>query len=149
VQRFNLLSGELDADHGRPGFAWRAARVGDKIGGEKISATLYELADGEQTWPYHYHHGVEEWAYVIAGEPLARTPDGERKLRAGDVICFRAGPDGAHSLHGPGRVLIFSANAQPSISVYPDSDKLGTRTGEPADWLNFRRRDAVDYWDGE
>jgi hypothetical protein len=45
-------------------------------------------------------------------------------------------------------VLIFSANATPSICAYPDSDKLGTR-GDPADNLNFLRHDAVDYWDGE
>jgi hypothetical protein len=34
--------------------------------------------------------------------------------------------------------------------VYPDSDKLGVRppAGGP-DRLDFRRRDAVDYWDGE
>ena len=46
-------------------------------------------------------------------------------------------------MHGPGRVLMLSANRWPSISVYPDSDKVGPR---PAAWgthdpdrLNFRR----------
>jgi hypothetical protein len=46
-------------------------------------------------------------------------------------------------------VLILSANRQPSISVYPDSGKLGTRPAIRTDVLNFRREDAVDYWDGE
>jgi hypothetical protein len=50
---------------------------------------------------------------------------------------------------GPGRVLILSANRVPSVSVYPDSDKLGTRPGGDEDRLDFRRADAVDYWDGE
>ena len=45
--------------------------------------------------------------------------------------------------------VLFSANAAPSISVYPDSGKLGTRPATRADVLNFRREDAVDYWDGE
>jgi hypothetical protein len=37
-----------------------------------------------------------------------------------------------------------------SISVYPDSDKLGVRpSGGGPDRLDFRRGDAVDYWDGE
>jgi hypothetical protein len=35
------------------------------------------------------------------------------------------------------------------VSVYPDSDKLGTRPEELGDRLNFRRADAVDYWEGE
>ena len=37
-----------------------------------------------------------------------------------------------------------------SVSVYPDSGKVGVRPprGGP-DRLNFRRSDAVDYWEGE
>jgi hypothetical protein len=50
---------------------------------------------------------------------------------------------------GPGRFMIFSANSSPSVVVYPDSDKVGSRPGHEADRLNFRRADAVDYWEGE
>ena len=53
---------------------------------------------------------------------------------------------------GPGRVLIVSNLVWPSVSVYPDSDKVGTRTtsdAEDPDRLNFPRGSAVDYWDGE
>jgi hypothetical protein len=48
-------------------------------------------------------------------------------------------------------VLLLSANREPSISVYPDGDKIGTRPAgvEDPDRLNFRRADAVDYWEGE
>lgn len=71
----------------------------------------------------------------------------------GDLVCFPSGPDGAHAVRGPGRVVMFSgvaASGAPSVSVYPDSDKLGVRPpdGGP-DRLDFRRGDAVDYWDGE
>jgi uncharacterized cupin superfamily protein len=148
VRRFNLLTGDLDSDLKREGFAWRAADIGEKIGGEKIDATLYDLPEGQQTWPYHYHHGVEEWAYVVGGSPRLRTPDGERTLKGGDIVCFPSGPDGAHALHGPGQVVIFSAASKPSICGYPDSDKIGTR-GDEEDRLNFMRADAVGYWDGE
>jgi uncharacterized cupin superfamily protein len=148
VRCFNVLNGKLEEEHVREGFTWRYAEVGQAIGGEKIGATLYELDDRQQTFPYHYHHGIEEWAYVVAGAPLLRTPDGERTLRTGDLVCFRSGPDGAHALCGPGRILILSAKARPSVVVYPDSDKVGTR-GDPDDALNFMRADAVDYWAGE
>jgi uncharacterized cupin superfamily protein len=149
VLRFNFLFDELDANQNRDGFSWSASRVGDKLGAEKIGASLYELAEGQRTFPYHYHHGVEEWLYVLSGGPLLRTPDGDRTLRPGDLACFNSGPRGAHVITGPGRVLIFSANAAPSIAVYPDSDKVGARPGSREDHLNFRRADAVDYWDGE
>ena len=41
------------------------------------------------------------------------------------------------------------ASRAPAISAYPDSGKLGTRPGDDRDRLNFRRADAVDYWEGE
>lgn len=150
MRRLNLSADEPDVDHVRDGFTWRAIRVGDKLGGERIGGTLYELPEGQRTWPYHYHHGVEEWLYVVAGTPTVRTPAGERTLRAGDTLCFPADAQGAHAVTGPGKVLILSANRQPSVAVYPDSDKLGTRPGTTAaDDLNFRRQDAIGYWEGE
>ncbi|MGA9860019.1 MAG: cupin domain-containing protein [Solirubrobacteraceae bacterium] len=103
------------------------------------------------TFPYHYHHGAEEWLYVVAGTPTLRDPDGERLLAPGDLVCFPSGPSGAHAVRGPGRVVMFSAGGSgASISVYPDSDKLGVRPpGGGEDRLNFRRRDAVDYWEDQ
>jgi uncharacterized cupin superfamily protein len=149
VRRFNLVSGDLDLAQEREGFRWRGVRVGELIGARRIGGSVYELAAGERTFPYHFHHGVEEWLLVIEGAPTLRTPEGERELRRGDVVCFPVGPAGAHAVVGPARVLILSANREPSISVYPDSDKLGSRPGGGEERLNFRRGDAVDYWDGE
>jgi uncharacterized cupin superfamily protein len=151
LRRFNLLSEEIAHEHDHPGFAWRSIRVGDEVGSSRIGGTVYDLPEDEQTWPYHFHHGVEEWLLVVDGAPTVRTAAGERQLRRGDVICFPRGPEGAHAVRGPGRVLIVSANRDPSISVYPDSGKLGTRPGaaHEEDRLDFRRADAVDYWAGE
>ena len=142
------LRGPTEREHGRPGYAWTASRVG----GELMGATLYDLPPGERTFPYHYHRGIEEWLLVVDGSPTLRTPEGERQLRAGDVVCFRAGPDGAHQVTGPGRVLIVSNLDYPSVAVYPDSDKVGTRPSpdpDDRDRLNFPRQSAVDYWEGE
>jgi uncharacterized cupin superfamily protein len=108
VRVYNVLSAELEPEEEcRPGFHRASTRVGEAIGGERIGASLYELEDGDRVAPYHYHHGVEEWLYVVSGTPTLREPGGERTLRAGDW--------GTHD----------------------------------ADRLNFRRGDAVDYWDGE
>jgi uncharacterized cupin superfamily protein len=149
VERLNLLAVGLEVESDRPGFRKRWTRVGDRLGADLIGGSVYELLDGERTFPYHFHHGVEEWLLVLDGSPRVRTPSGEHELRRGDVVCFPSGIDGAHDVSGPGRVLILSANRTPSISVYPDSDKLGARPGSDDDNLNFRRADAVDYWEGE
>jgi uncharacterized cupin superfamily protein len=155
VWRFNVVGDELEAEdeYSRPGYPRRGAAVDEAIGGARIGGAVYELAEGERVCPFHYHHGVEEWLYVVAGTPSLRTAEGEQKLRAGDVVCFPGSPDGAHTVHGPGRVLILSDEVWPAVVVYPDSDKVGARPGpwgtHDADRLNFRRGDAVDYWDGE
>jgi uncharacterized cupin superfamily protein len=147
---FNLAAGALERTReDRDGRRTRSQAIGSALGAQLIGGSVYELEDGQRTWPFHYHHGVEEWLVVIAGTPTVRGPDGERVLAPGDVVCFPAGPDGAHAVRGPGRVLLLSANRTPSISVYPDSDKIGTRPEDGPDRLNFRRGDAVDYWDGE
>ena len=155
VRRFNLFNDPLEAEDEwyRPGYPKRAAAVDEAIGAEKIGGAVYELAEGERICPYHYHHGVEEWLVVLAGTPILRTPDDEQQLRRGDVACFPGSPEGAHTVHGPGRVLMLSDEVWPAVVVYPDSDKVGARPGPPGthqvDRGNFRRSDAVDYWDGE
>jgi uncharacterized cupin superfamily protein len=145
VRWVNILAPELDRASEREGYRWRAAGLGGRIGAEKIGATLYELPDGERTFPYHLHHGMEEWLVVVSGTPTVRTPAGERSLRRGDVLCFPAGPDGAHQVCGPGTVLMLSASCSPETTEYTDSGKVGAR---PPGKI-FRLADAADYWEGE
>lgn len=122
----------------------------EALGGELIGCSLYEFDPGEQLWPYHYHWNNEEWLIVVAGAPTLRTPEGERELRAGDVVGFAEGEAGAHTLYNrggmPARVAIFST-LQHGTVVYPDSDKLGA--GPRHDRRYFRRGDAVPYYEGE
>jgi uncharacterized cupin superfamily protein len=145
VRKVNLLAPEFERSSERDGYRWRTARLGEQLGSAQIGASLYELGDGERTWPYHLHHGTEEWLLVVDGTPTVRTPEGERELRRGDVVCFPTGPDGAHQVRGPGLVLILSANRTPETIEYPDSGKFGAR---PPGRM-FRTADAVDYWEGE
>jgi uncharacterized cupin superfamily protein len=154
VHRFNVLTGELPVQQDRPGYTWRGRRgVAGEFGLRWLGASVFELPEGQWTFPYHYHHGVEEWLFVVTGEPVLREPAGERALLPGDLICFPSGPDGVHAVRGPGRVVMFSGVASAkaaSVSVYPDSDKVGVRPpGGGPDRLDFRRGDGVDYWEGE
>jgi hypothetical protein len=46
--------------------------------------------------------------------------------------------------------LMWSSAREPSVAVYPDSDKIGVWPGNEADKLMLRRADGqVDYYDGE
>jgi uncharacterized cupin superfamily protein len=114
---------------------------------------LYELEPGGSSCPYHYEY-EEEWLLVVEGSVVIRTPEGERTLERGDVVCFPAGPQGAHKImnrtDAPARTLAFSAARLPAISVYPDSDKVGVWTGDGVnDDLFFRRETGVAWSHGE
>ena len=73
MESFNLFDGALDLERDQPGFSWRAARVGERIGAEQLGASLYELAPGERTFPYHYEYPCEEWLLVVSGRPTLRA----------------------------------------------------------------------------
>ena len=149
MRRCNLLEGELPQEQDRPGFRTRRSRVGASIGSEQIGASVYEIPEGETTFPYHYRHGVEEWVVVIDGTPTVRTPDGERELRPWDCVFCPAGEAGAHKVTNhsdePARIIIWSNRSNPGTTIYPDSNKVGAW---PPGKL-FRLDDAVDYFEGE
>jgi uncharacterized cupin superfamily protein len=143
----NLLNATIPpAEETPPGFAFSEMSASERTGDELIGASLYEFEPGNQLWPYHFHAGNEEWAIVVSGTPTLRAPQGERELRAGDVVGFPQGEEGAHTFYNrgsePARIVIFST-LRTGYCTYPDSDKV-TGGGRV-----FRRADAAGYWDGE
>ena len=145
MRRTNVFAPDVDGSWEREGYRRSSAAIGKQLGSERVGASLYVLDEDERTFPYHFHHAMEEWAIVIDGTPTLRSPEGERTLRRGDVVCFPPGPAGAHQLRGPGTVLLVSASSSHETIEYLDSGKIGT---SPPGKL-FRVADAVDYWDGE
>ncbi len=145
MRRVNLLRPEFDHDLDRPGYRWQAATVGKQLGADQLGATLYVLDEGAGTFPHHFHHAMEELVLVVSGAPVLRSAEGERTLAPGDVVSFPTGPDGAHSLVGPGAVLLISASASLEAIEYPEIGKLGV---SPPGKI-FRADDAVPYWDGD
>ena len=102
---------------------------------------------------YHYGHGEEEWLIVLSGSPTLRTTEGVERLAAWDVVCFPAGPAGAHAVRNDSdetaRVLMYSSIRYPPVTSYPDSDKIGAWTGDREQDLVVRRSSGVGYYDGE
>lgn len=151
MRSVNIKTASVEERPAHGAYRSSGARVATTLGATEIGGSLYELAEGDSLFPYHFHHGVEEWLIVVVGAPMLRTPDGEQELRPGDCVVFPDGPEGAHAVRGPGRVLMLSHGSEVSVAVYPDSDKVGARPAafDSPDRLNFKRGDAVDYWEGE
>lgn len=114
--------------------------------------SIYEIPPGKSAYPYHYHHKNEETFYIISGEGILNTPDGERKVIAGDLLFFPTGPGGAHKLTNCSETeklvyLDFDVVHDIDIAVYPDSDKIGV-WGMGINQI-FPQSAHVDYYDGE
>jgi uncharacterized cupin superfamily protein len=152
VKRFNLFDdAALAVDPEEPGgYGAPFARLRDRIGAEKLAASLVVLERGQAVCPYHYEEIEEEWLFVFSGTPTVRAPAGERVVAPGDVVCFPRGPTGAHKISNaaaePARVLIVAERSTVAASVYEDSDKVGIFS--PDYRAIFRRDDARDYWAG-
>ena len=117
-----------------------------------MAGSVYEVPPGQANCPYHYESD-EEWLLVLDGRLTVRHAEGEDELEPGDLVCFPAGPDGAHKLTNNGdtpvRMLIVSTANLPAVAVYPDSDKVGIWTGDSETDVLVRRESRVDYFDGE
>lgn len=119
---------------------------------ESTVVSVYEIPPLKSAYPYHYHHKDEETFYILSGRGTLKTPDGEREVRAGELLFFPAGAAGAHKLTNlsvtENLVYIdFDVVHDLDVAVYPDSDKIGV-------WgmgINkvFRRADDVGYYEGE
>ncbi len=126
--------------------------VARAVGSKSTLMYVYDLEPGQASCPYHYEF-EEEWLLVVDGTIVVRAPDGDHTLERGEIVCFPAGPAGAHKIMNrsdqPARTLLFSADRSPAVSVYPDSDKIGVYPGGDADDFVFRRGTAVPWDDGE
>ena len=126
--------------------------VSRAVGSEATAMYVYDLAPGQSSCPYHYEY-EEEWLLVVDGAVVVRTPEGELALERGEIVCFPAGPAGAHKVmnrgESPARTIMFSSTRVPAVSVYPDSDKIGVFPAEQADELIFERGSAVPWSKGE
>jgi uncharacterized cupin superfamily protein len=75
--------------------------VSRAVGSEATAMYIYDLSPGRSSSPYHYEY-EEEWLLVLDGTIVVRVRDGEQTLERGDLVCFPAGPAGAHKVMNRG-----------------------------------------------
>ena len=123
------------------------------FGGAKNSVvSVYEIPPGKSAYPYHFHYKNEETFYILSGEGILRTPNGERKVAAGELLFFPAGETGAHKITNTSETenlvyLDFDVVHDIDVAVYPDSHKIGI-WGMGINKIYPQNAD-VDYYDGE
>jgi uncharacterized cupin superfamily protein len=134
---------------------YRRARLAEAAGAEHLGLTIYELAPG-QGMHFHYHLQREELLVVLDGTVAVRTADGWRDASEGEVLAFPRGERGVHGYENRGdkpvRLLMFSEQNAPNVSVYPDANEVGiydvAKPGERRFGALFKLDDAIEGYGG-
>jgi uncharacterized cupin superfamily protein len=120
---------------------------GDALGLTKIGVNLTTLPPGRESAMRHWHTREEEFIFVLEGEVVLRTDEGEQILTAGMCAGFRAGVKNGHQLINrgtqPARYLDMSNRDPQDSAEYPDDD-LAYIKG-PDGKACFSRKDGRPY----
>jgi uncharacterized cupin superfamily protein len=121
------------------------SRLGDAAGLSQFGVNLMRLPPGQWTSQRHWHTAEDEFVWVVAGEVVLVTDEGEQVLRPGDCAGFPAGVANGHHIqnrsHAEAVLLEVGTRREDEDACdYPDIDMVA-RPGEDG----FRRRDGTRY----
>lgn len=106
----------------------RKRALGDACGLTKFGVNLVSLAPGGRSALRHWHTLEDEFVYVLEGELVLVSDDGEQVLRAGMCAGYPAGRrDGHHLVNRsdePARYLEVGNRIDGDNAFYPDDDLL-------------------------
>ena len=121
--------------------------LGDALGLTRIGVNLTTLSPGKESSMLHHHTREDELVFVLEGEVVLRTEEGEQTLTAGTCAGFPAGVRSAHQLINrsdrPARYLEISNRDPEDTAEYPDVD-LAYHKG-PDGVAVFSRKDGSRY----
>jgi uncharacterized cupin superfamily protein len=123
-------------------------KLGDEAGLTQFGVNLLRLPPGAWSSQRHWHLKCDEFVYVIAGDVVLVTDDGEEILRAGDAAGFKAGDGNGHCLRNNSErdVLVLEIGTRDAEdgARYSDIDMVAPAGRRPA---MYTRRDGTPYAD--
>jgi len=126
--------------------ARRKQRLGDALGLKHFGVNLTTLPPDAVSALRHWHSQEDEFIYIVSGELVLVTNDGEQPLTAGMCAGFPAGKPDGHCLVNRGRqdaVYLEMGDRRPDDAVtYPDDDIAGRATPQGR---RFARKDGTPY----
>ena len=127
-------------------------RLGDAAGLTQFGVNLMRLPAGAWSSQRHWHSREDEFVYILEGEVVMVTDDGETVLKAGDCVGFKAGAADGHHMQNRSNaevVMLEVGTRNPGGAVdYPDADmtipegsgRIMHRDGRPYAPEEFRKR---------
>jgi uncharacterized cupin superfamily protein len=124
-------------------------KLGDQAGLTQFGVNLLRLIPGAWSSQRHWHTGSDEFVYVVSGEVVLISDDGEEVLRPGDAAGFRAGDTDGHCLQnrsdGDACILEIGTRSASDVAYYSDIDMVAPPDGGVA---LYTHRDGTPYGDG-
>ena|SRR5579863_5871191 len=118
-------------------------RLGDAAGLTQYGVNLLRLPPGNWSSQRHWHTAEDEFVYVVSGEVVLVTDEGEEVLRAGDAAGFKANDSNGHCLQNrsgaDATVLEIGTRAADNMAYYSDIDMM-TKPG-----VGYVHRDGTPY----
>ncbi len=127
-------------------------RLALAFGLRQFGVNLARLPPGVWSSQRHWHALEEEFIYVLEGEAVMITNDGEQICKAGDVVGFKAGSkDGHHFVNRSDKdalLLIVGSRLDGDYGEYPDIDmkfnpRSYTAPGDPRS--AYSRKDGTPF----
>jgi uncharacterized cupin superfamily protein len=130
-----LVGTDYPAPYDAPCQERRRHRLGDVFGLSQFGVNLVELRPGTWSSQRHWHEREDEFVYVLEGEAVLVTDDGETTLTAGMVAGFPAGTGNGHHVvnrsDGIVRLLEIGTRSGRETAYYSDIDMMVREGVEP------------------
>ena len=121
--------------------------LGDVFGLTNFGVNLTRLAPGAVSALRHAHTLQDEFVYMLEGEAVLRTDEGETLLKPGMCAGFKAGTRNAHQLvnrSASDAVYLEIGDRSPGdAATYPEDD-IAAVAGPDGRW-SFTRKDGSPY----
>jgi len=131
------------APHDVPCRTRHRVQLGDGGGLTQFGVNLLTLKPGVWSSQRHWHRKEDEFVYVLSGEVVLITDDGEDVLKPGDCAAFPAGVENGHHLinrsDADATLLEVGTRSGKDSGVYPDIDMVFDMG------RGFSRKDGTPY----
>jgi uncharacterized cupin superfamily protein len=129
-------------------FSGRLKRtLGDYFGLTNFGVNIVQLAPGAISSLRHAHSSQDEFVYIVQGEPMLVTDNGETILKPGSSAGFKAGTGHAHQLvnRTQSKVIYLEVGDRsvPDEVAYPDDDLAVSVDARGK--VDFRHKDGTLY----
>lgn len=121
--------------------------LGDHFGLTLFGVDIDTLAPGSKSSVRHWHSQTDEFVFVLEGELILITEEGETKMSQGMVAGFKGGEENGHHLvnrsDAPASFLIVGSRGEGDKVTYPDDD-LTWLQDEEGKWF-AAHKDGLRY----